>query len=70
MDDNAAHTVYCPTCYSTKFKPSRPRNGDWLRLLLFKRPVRCTKCGLRMYAGLGYVRLLRKQQDQNASVHA
>jgi len=54
--------MICAYCGSSKFRTSRIKINDLIRLLLFQLPVRCRSCHERDYAGFMLASNLRQAE--------
>ena len=48
--------MQCSHCLNDEFRSSRLRVSDVLQLLMFRMPVRCTRCHRRQFAPVSVVR--------------
>ena len=57
----------CPICFSTDFRLSKIRGGDFIRLVLLMYPIRCRECFRRTFVFLPLAPLYRQPTAEDSS---
>lgn len=57
----------CVECGASRFRLSRFRISDILRLLAFRYPIRCVECKRRTYASVGWAISYHKGRSRRRS---